>query len=981
MFRKMQYLLRVIFIVMLLPYMVSAATTADSLIGTWGYVALKHGNDDTWNSRAGSMTFNSDGTGSDSYASNANGTQGSGTETFSYAVTVHGDGSMTVIYTYPDRTGKQRVILSDDGNTLVVDGTDDLSNQRWRTMGKMNTSGYANADLNGEYYVMGYEYGKSGDYVAKSGVIAFDGNGAFTFSGKANTNGIVSDITGESDAYSMGANGFFSLGNSNAGGLCGEKKAALVTSATADKLTKYVAMKKGDKAYSNSDLSGTWAISIFGDNNNTTFQSAIGTATCDSSGVCKVSFREQDNGVVSYEAKSIVFSVSADGSFGASLGTGYPSYAAAIGNDGNMFVLNPSFGPDPNGSAINNTRTLVVGLKCSACGDLTTPLVPMLAFTDTDDNWKANLYLYDPASKTMNTVVQDIKATIPKMNATQTKGLFTDFDKYNTDEGTIKVYDIASKTTSTITTVKTTEESADFTADGKILFIDKSDGVIKKMNLDGSGVTTVATPEASYKFSVLWLAPNRQYVAAIENRQEGSDYNTGNKEKGVLVSLTDGTIFWESDEYLGEWNLLSWRADSLAFFYGFHTFNVTDGVYKSATPQHMVLEYSNGQFNVNDLANTAFSNKGQNIAFYTESGKLLSLNKRALFDAKTGALVKDVSSLVPALGKAMFGFDNFGSIYFAGLDGSNFRRFSEAGTSVTPSVQAKLTIEVESAESEDGTGTGKVTATGIKCANAEDTTLTDCDQTYTKATKVILKATPDAGSSFQSWSGCDSENASAKTCTVNMSSSDKTVTATFEPTPRFTVTVSKDGNGEGTVKSTQKGIEKNGITCDTNDTDCDETYVEKTNITLVATPAKDGKSKFVRWEGAACGAAKTASCRISKISADAEVTAVFGYPMMTLSDETLDFSPEAVSQTFSITNSGSGSLTVWFSIGGADKRSFRIYNSENKAVTKATVAEGESSEFEVVFGQSAKQSTTATLTIKSSDPDNRIGTIQLTGTK
>ena len=34
MFRKMQYLLRVIFIVMLLPYMVSAATTADSLIGT-----------------------------------------------------------------------------------------------------------------------------------------------------------------------------------------------------------------------------------------------------------------------------------------------------------------------------------------------------------------------------------------------------------------------------------------------------------------------------------------------------------------------------------------------------------------------------------------------------------------------------------------------------------------------------------------------------------------------------------------------------------------------------------------------------------------------------------------------------------------------------------------------------------------------------------------------------------------------------------
>ena len=466
-------------------------------------------------------------------------------------------------------------------------------------------------------------------------------------------------------------------------------------------------------------------------------------------------------------------------------------------------------------------------------------------------------------------------------------------------------------------------------------------------------------------------------IAALENKQVGDNYDTGNYERGVLLNAADGTRLWTSDEYLGEWNILSWRADSLAFFYVFHTFNVG----KDASPQHIIVEYSGGQFNVTDFSNTALSKGGQNIAFYTETGKLLSLNKRALYDAKTGAMIKSVSSLVPAFGKSMFGFDKFGSIYLADLDGNNFRRFSESGTSVTPSVQAKLTIELESAQSEDGTGTGKVTATGIKCANAEDTTLTDCEQTYTKATKVILKATPDAGSSFKSWSGCDSENAAAKACTVNMGNSDKTVTVTFEPTPRFAVTVSKDGNGEGAVKSSQKGIEKNGINCDNNDTDCSETYVEKTNLTLVATPAKDGRSKFVRWEGAACEASKTASCRISKISADAEVTAVFGYPMMTLSDESLDFSPEAVSQTFSITNSGSGSLTLWFSIGGTDKRSFRVYNSEGKAVTKATVAEGESSEFEVVFGQSAKQSTTTTLTIKSSDPDNRTAVINLTGTK
>lgn len=981
MFRKMQYLLRVIFIVMLLPHMVSAATTADSLIGTWGYVMIKHNNDSTWNSRAGSMTFNSDGTGADSYANNSNGTQGSGTENFNYSATVNGDGSLTVVYSYTNRTVVHRYVLSDDGKNLIVDGTDDLATQRLRIMGKMNTSGYSNADLSGDYYINGYEHDTSGTYAATSGIGTFDGNGGFTFSGKKNSNGTVSEVANDQDTYSMGQNGFFSLGDSNAGGLCGEKKMALLTSTSADKWSNFSAMKKGDKTYSNADLAGTWAVAIFGDNNNTTFQSAIGIAACDSNGVCKTSFREQDTGVVSYKTMSLVFSVSADGSFGSSLGSGMPSYAGAIGNDGNMFVLNPSFGPDPGGSSINNTRTLVVGLKCSACGDLITPMVPMLAFTNTDDDWKANLYLYDPASKTMNTVVQDIGATIPRMNATQTKAIFVDFDKYNTDEGTINIYDVATKTTSTITTVKTTEESADFTADGKILFIDKSDGVLKKMNIDGTGITTVAVPESGYKFSVFWLAPNRQYVAAIENRQEGSDYNTGNKEKGVLVSLTDGSLMWKSEEYLGEWNLLSWRADSLAFFYVFHTFNVTDGVYKSATPQHIAVEYSGGQFNITDFSNTALSKGGQSIAFYTESGKLLSLNKRALFDAKTGAFVKDVSSLVPAFGKSMFGFDNLGSIYLAGLDGSNFRRFSESGASVTPSVQVKLTVQVESAESEDGTGTGKVTATGIKCANAEDTTLTDCDQVYGKTTTVVLRAIPDTGSSFKSWSGCDSESTAAKTCTVNMSSSDKTVTATFEPIPSFAVAVSKDGNGEGTVKSSQKGIEKNGINCDVNDTDCSETYVEKTNITLVATPAKDGKSKFVRWEGAACAAAKTASCRISKISADAEVTAVFGYPMMSLSENALDFSAEAASQTFSITNSGSGNLTVVFSVGGIDKKSFRVYNSEHTTVTKATVAEGEIADFEVAFSESAKQSATATLIIKSNDPDNKIATIQLTGTK
>lgn len=292
-----------------------------------------------------------------------------------------------------------------------------------------------------------------------------------------------------------------------------------------------------------------------------------------------------------------------------------------------------------------------------------------------------------------------------------------------------------------------------------------------------------------------------------------------------------------------------------------------------------------------------------------------------------------------------------------------------------------LTVSVESAESEYGTGTGKVTATGISCIiDSSGETTGTCEKTYSKPTNVVLKATADSGSKLTGWEGCDSTNTAAKTCTVNVSSSDKTVTATFEPITRYTVTVTKDGNGEGTVKSSQKGIKKNGINCDAGDTDCEETYVEKTNIALVASPAKDGKSKFIRWEGTPCETSKTASCRISKISADVTVTAVFGYPVMTVSEEALDLSSDVTSQTFTITNSGTGALSVTFSTGS---KYFKIYNSgdtTNKAITKATVAEGESSDFEVRFTGGTK-TVSANLTLRSNDPDNKTKAIALTGNK
>jgi hypothetical protein len=67
-----------------------------------------------------------------------------------------------------------------------------------------------------------------------------------------------------------------------------------------------------------------------------------------------------------------------------------------------------------------------------------------------------------------------------------------------------------------------------------------------------------------------------------------------------------------------------------------------------------------------------------------------------------------------------------------------------------------------------GQGSGTVTGTGINCG-------TDCSQSPVSGT-MVLTATPAAGSTFGSWTGCDS--VSTNQCTVNVTSS-RTVTATF----------------------------------------------------------------------------------------------------------------------------------------------------------------------------------------------------------
>jgi alpha-tubulin suppressor-like RCC1 family protein len=100
-----------------------------------------------------------------------------------------------------------------------------------------------------------------------------------------------------------------------------------------------------------------------------------------------------------------------------------------------------------------------------------------------------------------------------------------------------------------------------------------------------------------------------------------------------------------------------------------------------------------------------------------------------------------------------------------------------------------------------GSGSGTVSSSpaGISCG-------ADCSEPYDSGTSVTLTAIASGGSTFASWSGCNT--VSGTTCTVTMSAA-KTVTATFDPSGTVTRTgVSAGGEytcvrlSDGTAKCT-----------------------------------------------------------------------------------------------------------------------------------------------------------------------------------
>lgn len=344
---------------------------SSALVGTWGVQSLHHFNTGAWATELTKLTFNNDGTGIIAGRWNNNGSISSDSVPLTYTVTTNTDGSNTLVMNYTAGAGpavwQSRFVMSANYNIALVDGTVDPAKQFMMVWIKLDaTKTYTNADLNGEYYELGYMYDAAPGatpYSVDSALYSFNGNGNFSFTGKTNWNGNVQDDNGSS-TYSVSSGGsvvFGALGGDVQ--LNADCKLGIWAniSSTNSWLTRCY-IKKADKAYSNADLTGKWTFIGFGDTDGLNFFSYFGTFTFDSNGNCTISGVQNKNGTMSTVSESGgIWTVYSDGHIMVP-GLDYAQdYAMAIGNNGNILLVNSSF---ENGFL--NEREVFIAVKSDA---------------------------------------------------------------------------------------------------------------------------------------------------------------------------------------------------------------------------------------------------------------------------------------------------------------------------------------------------------------------------------------------------------------------------------------------------------------------------------------------------------------------------------------------------------------------------------------------------------------------------------------
>src|SRR5262249_11758286 len=140
---------------------------------------------------------------------------------------------------------------------------------------------------------------------------------------------------------------------------------------------------------------------------------------------------------------------------------------------------------------------------------------------------------------------------------------------------------------------------------------------------------------------------------------------------------------------------------------------------------------------------------------------------------------------------------------------------------------------------------------------------------FDNGTPVTLTATPATGSIFEGWTGGGCTGTG--TCTLTLTAN-TTVFARFGVTPgatQFTLSVTRDGSGSGTVTSNPAGINCGST--------CSAPFDSGTVVTLTATPATG--STFAGWSGGGCSG--TGACTLTMNAATA-VTATFTRQAVTL---------------------------------------------------------------------------------------------------
>jgi hypothetical protein len=218
--------------------------------------------------------------------------------------------------------------------------------------------------------------------------------------------------------------------------------------------------------------------------------------------------------------------------------------------------------------------------------------------------------------------------------------------------------------------------------------------------------------------------------------------------------------------------------------------------------------------------------------------------------------------------------------------------------------------QVALAVSKKGTSTGTVKSTpaGIECG-------AKCTASFDEGSTVTLIGTPGANTEAAKWTGCTSVDAEDK-CLIAMSSA-KEVVATFNH-PQFTLSVTKVGPGNGTVKSTLAGIECGNV--------CAAGFDQGTTVTLASVSGPN--SEAAAWSGCDKVTGEN-KCEVT-MSAARAVTATYkakaGVPVYAVSVE----------------KTGTGTGTVTSSVGPIDCGSVCSTEVVSKTVVTlvATPAEG-----------------------------------------